>query len=373
MKFIAENAAFAEALSKASGAIRPSTIPILGHVAVLAEEGDTVTVRANNLEREIEVKFAAQVERPGSAALPGEVLAGIVRRLPKGGECELQLKEDIAEIAASRSKYHMRSLPYADFPLTRTAPEEACTFEMDGAAFREALKTVSYAAREDHPKFYCRGVHLHSDGRQLVATANDHHRLALYEMPLPAGAATMPDVTIPIGCVKTILDVVAGAATVQVSATKAIFQVRAGGARLATAIVDCEYPDYRIVIPKLDEPAATFKPYVMTEALERASVVFATVENGNKIQPRVRLQKSDDGITMLAGANGGERGRELVEAEVNGHALDVAVTAKYLSDMLRTWPEKTELNILHDGGARGVLFKAPEVPHVLHVIMPNIL
>lgn len=371
MHFSAENAAFAAALDKVRGAVRPSTIPILGHICVTASDGNTVTVRANNLEREIEASFPAQVDEPGAAALPGEVLLGVVKRFPKGGDCELAMKGEVAEIRASRSRYSLRTMPAADFPASRTVADTAVRFEMDGEAFRAALKAVAYATNPNDERRFCKGVALirNGDGRTLDVVATDGHRLALYQTPLPNGASEMPEVCIPAEGVKVLLDVFSDAETVALAATAGNVEVAAGNVRFATALIDTAYPDFWRLIPRDPPTVATVRPHALAEALERAAVVFSTITE--KLVPAVRLTRGESTIMLDAGRAGAETGRELVEAETNGHDLNVGLTHRYLADALRAWPESAEVRLLHSGNSAPVLFRSDSVSEQTHLIMPT--
>lgn len=372
MKFVAENAAFAKALGFAKGTVRPSTIPILAHVAVSAA-GEQVSIRANNLEREVEVSFPADVIEPGTAALPGDILTAIVSRLPKGDECSITLKDNVAALVSGKSRYDLRSLPTEEFPKEREVPEGACSFSLPGVVLREALRLSHYPADESNPRFYCRGVHMHNHQNKLAFTANDHHRLALYEVDLPAGCHDLSPVTIPVSCVKTILDLIAEAETVDVSASHEVFEVRVGLARVTTALIDCQYPDYRIVIPRSVDAAAIVRPYALAEALSRATAVFMGKPEASKKRPVVKLAASDGALTLHAGAPGSERGKESVDAELSDPEMEFAVTADYLAEMLKLWPEDTALQVQSPSGKYGALFHSEAHPNTLHVIMPNAL
>lgn len=371
MKFIAENAVFAKALGFAKGTVRSSTIPILGHVAVAAS-GDHVSIRANNLEREVEVSFKADVIEQGSAALPGDILAAVVSRLPKGGECSIALKNNVAALASGKSRYDLRSLPMEDFPAVRAVPENACSFSLSGAVLRDALRLSHYPADESNPRFYCRGVHMHIHENKLAFTANDHHRLALYETDPPAGCRDLPPATIPASCVKTIRDLIADAEEVEISASAEAFEVRVGSARVTTALIDCQYPDYRRVIPKSADAAAVVRPYALAEALSRATAVFMGEPDASKKRPVVKLAAVDGAITLFAGQLGSERGKESVDADLSDPEMEFAVTADYLAEMLKLWPEDTALQIQSPTGSYGVMFHSESHPNTLHVIMPNV-
>ena len=144
MQFIVENEKFANALGLAKGCIRASTIPILAHIA-LSAKASVVTVRATNQEREIEAEVPAEVAIEAAIALPGEVLAGLVRRLPKGGELALALKGDRATIVSGTASFDLRTLPLVDFPEFRETPDDAVTFDVPCTDLKRLINETVYA------------------------------------------------------------------------------------------------------------------------------------------------------------------------------------------------------------------------------------
>ena len=192
MQFIVENEKFANALGLAKGCIRASTIPILAHIA-LSAKASVVTVRATNQEREIEVEAPAQVAIEGGVALPGEVLAGLVRRLPKGGELALALKGDRATIVSGTASFDLRTLPLVDFPEFCEMPDDAVTFDVPCTDLKRLINETVYATYQGKmARLFERGVYLHVAGNKLLAAATDSHRLALASADMPRGSATMP-------------------------------------------------------------------------------------------------------------------------------------------------------------------------------------
>ena len=187
MQFIVENGKFANALGLANGCVRASTIPILSHIAVSAK-ASVVTVRATNQEREIEVEAPAQVAIEGGVVLPGEVLAGLVRRLPKAGELALSLKGDRATIVSGAALFDLRTLPLVDFPEFREMPDDAVTFEVPCTDLKRLINETVYATYQGTmARLFERGVYLHVASNKLLAAATDSRRLALASADMPRG------------------------------------------------------------------------------------------------------------------------------------------------------------------------------------------
>ena len=370
MKFIVENEAFSRALALVKNCVKASTIPILGHIAVEAR-GSEVIVRATNLEREVEAIVPAEVEQDGGAALPGDVLVGLVKRLAKGGQCQIDWKDGRAKLVSGASKYDLRTLELTDFPIRKKLADELTTFSMAPEALRSILHTVSYAADIKHPKVYAQGVCLHVAGQRLVAVATDHHRLARRFVDLPKGAAGMPSVVIPVEGARAIVDLLGSAeGDVELAVSPALVEVRLPGVRLTTALLDTVFPNYEQIIPKSEDVAALVRPYVLAEAVERAMVVYLGASDPHKKQPSIRVATGDGNIALEAGSAGSESARESVEAETNGHAAKFNLTAAYLSEMLKVWPESAVVAVTQEAQGSPVRFTAEACPEQLHLVMP---
>jgi DNA polymerase III subunit beta len=80
MEFTLPAGALAHAVGLVKGCV-PSrtTIPILNHVLIEASIG-TIAVRGTNMDMFAKATSGADVGRDGAAALPGDVLHGIVKR-----------------------------------------------------------------------------------------------------------------------------------------------------------------------------------------------------------------------------------------------------------------------------------------------------
>lgn len=314
----------------------------------------------------------AEVMKAGAAALPGEVLQALAKRLTRGGQCEFSLVDDRAHLVAGSSKYDLRTLPIADFPGKKSASEPV-EFSLSAAELRATIKSVAYAAY--YPKsdrYYLQGVNLHASGEKLIAVATDGVRLAVKSSPLPDGAAGMPRVTVPTEAPSAMVDLlkdVEGDAELAVSPQ--LMELRLPNLRLASSLVDGTFPDHQRVMPAIGGAAAKFRVRTLAEAVARVDIV--RLSDVNKRAPILRLTTRDGAICLEAGAAGGEQALETVEAQTNGCFLSFGVAADYLAEMLDAWPKDAELGVQQSSPSSPILFMADERPSESHLIMPSVL
>lgn len=372
MKFIVENEPFAKALARVKSCIpNRSTIPILAHVVVEARAADIV-MRASNLDRETEVTLAAEVSEPGAVALPGEVLVALSRKLTKGGQTEVATDGDRVKIASGSSKYDLRTLPAADFPSAKEMGTQPVVFSMPAETLRTLIQSVAYACDATDTRAMCQGVHLCVAGREMVAVGSDGLRLALRAVDMPKGSATMPAICIPVATAANIVEVIADSKEdVELAVSRALIDVRMAGLRLASQLVNGDLIPYDKFIPKAPGYIGSFRAYVLREAIERACVVFLSEKDTNRRIPVLEFAIGDGAINLKAGIKGAEQGTETIEADTKADKT-IRLNATYLTEMLALWPETATAELQQESANAPVRFTSPELPGVVHVVMPNV-
>lgn len=365
MEFSLPAAALARAVGMVKGCVpSKTTIPILAHVLVEARAGEIV-VRATNLNMEATCRSGADVGGDGAAALPGDVLHAIVKRMPKSAIVNVRADGARVAVTCKGSSYDLRALAAEEFP---SAPrfDGGVTFSIEAPALKRMLDTTRYAAANDDTRPWLSGVFVHADGGDLVAAASNNHRFAKRSHPLPAGVTDVPGAIVPSESVRQISDMMTdldGTATVTIA--KSRLRVEIGDMSLATALIDGEYPQYQALIRVPETPTVTVKAGVLADAVDRAFAVYTGTDTK---MPTARFVTGAAGLDLSAGLAGLDTGTEDVEAVVHERGAQFVVNARYLGDMLKLWPD-VDLDI-HAGPPGGpVLFTARDVPGAVHLIM----
>jgi DNA polymerase-3 subunit beta len=335
----------------------------------LAEPG-VAMVRATNLKLEIAVEVPAEVGIEGGAALPGEVPAGLVKRLPKGGQLALEMHGERAIIVSGTAKFDLRTLPVADYPRMPDAAEDAVSFDMPAADLKRLMTTV-YASNPKSDVLWHGGVFLHIGDRHLNAVASNGMRIAMAKVDIPRGAATMPGVVIPAGAAEAVLNLL-GKEDVSLTVSPRLFELRADKTRLSTVLIGVTYPDYARIMPQPKAASATFRPYALAEALRRASAVYLGLpeKDVSRTAPEIRINICDGALLIEAGKRGSEQASETVDAETNGHPIATCVNGNLLAEMLAVWPETCAVGVEQEDPTRAILFTAADRPDQVHAIMP---
>jgi DNA polymerase-3 subunit beta len=364
MQFTMEAAHLARIVGAVKGCV-PSrtTLPLLQHVLIEAANG-IVSVRASAMDMEASAGSPAAVDTDGTITLHAGVLHDLTKRLPKLADVTLKLKDDLAVVTSGHSRFALRTLPATDFPIM--TPADGCAFTVPSADLLGLLEATIGATSSSVARWYFGGIFVHIRNGQIAAVATDDHRMVYRETALPAGAENMPGMVVPTDAARQIiamLDRDEGQAEVRASAT--LLTVRAGGAEFSTRLLTEGYPPYDRVLGAAWTHEFTVHADALAEAVDRASVVF---QNSTEKVPAVGLLPTREGLKVLCGGRGTDDACEVVDAEIKEPAEELAIAVKYLSEMLKLWPDQ-EIVIRASDRTKPVFFFSPKNPALQGLIM----
>jgi len=351
MKFRVERDALGDAVAWVARALpsRP-VVPVLA--GLLLEAGDGLVLSCFDYEVSARVRIDAEVAEPGTALVPGRLLAEITRSLPSQS-AEFTSAADAVSLVCGSAEFMLVTLPLEEFPALPEPPPAAGT--VDGGALAAAAAQVVPAASRDDTLPMLTGVCLDFDGEKITLAATDRYRLAVREIPwAPADPAlraaalvparTLADVarTMAAGVPVTIAFGASGAGNaVTVGAgqrssqpgggeprpAEGMISFAGGGRRLTARLIAGEFIRYRSRFPsefscRAEVPAGPF-----TEAVRRVSLV------AERASP-VRLAFGTGMVVVEAQAEGRARAVETVPAHFDGDEPVISFNPHYLLDGL---------------------------------------
>ena len=149
---------------------RRNTIPILSNV-LLKTDGQSLEMKATDLDLEITEATPAQVDQAGATTVPAHLLYDIVRKLPDGSEVMLKTDEDgtSMSVMSGRSSFRLQCLPQSDFP-ELTAGSFSHIFRVDSAALKGLIDKTQFAISTEETRYYLNGIYFHAieAGREAI-------------------------------------------------------------------------------------------------------------------------------------------------------------------------------------------------------------
>jgi DNA polymerase-3 subunit beta len=341
MKFRIERDALAEAVAWVARALpaRP-VVPVLS--GMLIEAGDGLALSCFDYDVSARFEAKADVAEPGTALVPGRLLAEITRSLA-GGEAEFDADPDSVGLSCGSAEFTLVKLPVEEYPALPELPPPAGT--VDAAEWAAAVSQVASSASRDDTLPMLTGVFAEIDGETITLVATDRYRLAVRRLAwTPARPGLQATALIPAralaegaramtagGEVAIALRGTggsgAGGNTPGTQGGDGMIGFEHAGRRLTTRLLGGEFLKYSSRFPAEFGSQAEVAPGPLIEAVRRVSLV---AERGSP----VRLAFGDDEVVIEAGSQGQARAVERVPAVFAGDERVIAFSPHYLLDGL---------------------------------------
>lgn len=347
---------------------RRNTIPILSNV-LLSATGQSLEMKATDLDLEVTEATPAKVERSGATTVPAYLLYDIVRKLPDGSEVMLRMDEDgnAMSVISGRSSFRLQCLPQSDFPQL-SAGSFSHIFRLEAPALKGLIDRTQFAISTEETRYYLNGIYLHvieAGGKpKLRAVATDGHRLARAEVEAPAGSEGMPGVIIPrktVGELQKLLDSPDVAIATELSDTK--IRLTIGSVVLTSKLIDGTFPDYQRVIPTGNDKSLVIDRQSFSQAVDRVSTVSS--ERGRA----VKLSISDGQITLAVNNPDSGSATEELAADYSAEPMEIGFNARYLLDVAAQLSSGNARFMLADAGSPTLIQDTAD-ENTLYVLMP---
>ena len=340
MRLKIERDALAEAVAWVARALpaRP-VVPVLS--GMLLEAGDGLVLSCFDYDVSARFEVAAEVVEPGTALVPGRLLAEITRSL-SGSQAEFVADQDSIDLTCGAAEFTLVRLPVEEYPSLPALPPAAGT--VDGAEFAAAVNQVAPSASRDDTLPMLTGVFAEIEGETITLVATDRYRLAVRQLAwAPARPGLRASALIPARSLAEAARTMTSGGQVAIAlrdaeessagsgpdsgAADGMIGFEGGGRRLTTRLLGGEFIKYASRFPAEFGSWGEIAPGPLIEAVRRVSLV---AERGSP----VRLAFADDEVVIEAGSQGQARAVERVPAFFEGDERVIAFNPQYLLDGL---------------------------------------
>ena len=330
MKIRVERDVLAEAVAWAARTLpsRPSLPVLAGLVLTAGDEG--LTLSSFDYEVSGRVEIDADVTTAGTTLVSGRLLADIARSLP-GAPVVLESEGTRLSITCGRSSFTLPTLPVEDYPQLPVMPTTSGT--VPGSRFAAAVAQVAIAAGRDDTLPTLTGIRMEFEGSSIVLAATDRYRLAVREFTWdPQSPSMSAHALVPARTLADTAKSLADVDTVVIAlssggAGEGLIGFEGHGRRTTTRLLDGEFPKYRSLLPTEASAIADVETAVLMDAVKRVALV------AERNTP-VRLAFEGSELTLRAGAGDDAQAVEVLEAALDGDAIDIAFNPSYLLDGL---------------------------------------
>lgn len=335
MKFRIERDVLGEAVSWVARALptRP-VVPILSGLLVQAD-GDGLTLSCFDYEVSARFRVPADVGEPGTALVPGRLLAEITRSLPQA-QVEVASAADLMMLTCGSAEFSLVSLAQEEYPSLPKLPGIIGT--VDGGALATAAAQVVPSSSRDDTLPMLTGVCLDIAGDMLTLAATDRYRLAVRVIDwAPADDAIKTSALVPARTLADIARTMSPGVPVTIAfgqpggerdrSADGMISFEGGGRQLTARLIGTEFIRYESRFPADFGSSAELPAGLFTEAVRRVSLV------ADRTSP-VQLAFGPDSVVIEARSDGRARAVESVPARFTGEQQAISFNPHYLLDGL---------------------------------------
>ena len=365
MKFTIQREPLLDALQKMQYVVeKRSTVPILGNIlcVVTAQE---LSLSATDLEVGIKVTLPIEGAREGRITLSAKHFFDIVKELPNK-PLEITRKDNNwVELVCQKKKFNIVSLSADEYPALPQF-EDKTYFEARTQALTDMIDRTQFAVSTDATRYHLNGVYFeHLEKNIMRMTATDGHRLSFVDTEL---FMNMPElkrgIIIPKKGLSELRKLLSESGpSIGLAFERGYLFAKLNGSFLFIRLIDGEYPDYRLVIPKTIDQTVRMDRELFSSALKCVSLV------ANEKSKGVKLAIQDSTLTISSSNPDMGEARDELDVEFQGEPIEVGFNSKYLLECLAVLrSESLEFNF-KDRLSPGILYGAEEKSHT-YVIMP---
>jgi DNA polymerase-3 subunit beta len=306
------------------GVSERSSVQIVSSVLLQTGDGE-LQLAATDMEISVRASLPVEVEGEGSAAVPGRLLANIVRLLP-GNDVEIQYlaEENTLLVQSGSATYHVRTYAVEDFPrLPEVATAQMST--VAAAPFLDTLSSVGRAAGKDESRPVLTGILVRLAGGTLTMVATDSYRLSARESAIASTAEL--EAIIPGRALEELKRIATGADEIQIGVLDNQVAFGAGGVWLTSRRIDGQFPDHTKLIPQAEE-------FIVDLALPRGELLDVVKRISVMAQRSLplRLRIADGELAVSAQTPDVGEARETMPVAYSGEPFEIGFNADYLRD-----------------------------------------
>ncbi|MFE9770013.1 DNA polymerase III subunit beta [Streptomyces sp. NPDC005808] len=298
--------------------------PVLAGMRLEADD-NTLLLGGFDYYRSARAREDCEVSEPGTLLVSGRVFTDLVRGFPKSKPTTLALDGTDVTLSCGTAHISLPTLPLDDYPTLPTIPGASGT--VDGAVLAEAAAKVAAAASTDETIANLTGVEFTLSDTTIVLSATDRYAFHVADVPwTPNKSAkgkgrnkprTEGRALIPADVVRNAARILAADEQAELTITESMFAVSVPGRWASGSIIDGEIPGYAALFPTEFESVATTGTEALADAIKHVMPLLG------KADPIV-LDITDSEITVRAGTDDKGRGRDQVQADLEGDPLAIA-------------------------------------------------
>ena len=346
-------------------------LPVLTNVLLVAD-GSRLMLAATNLELSITCWIGAKIEQPGTITLPAKTFSELVNNLsPERVDLQLDTTTHTMHVKCGATVSNIKGIDADEFPPI-THGEES-NIHISGKTLKEMIRQTAFAAAKDDNRPILTGVYTEFDGDIMTMASADGYRLSVRTTNLDAPIDPKVHLVIPAKALSEVERIIGDSdeeVSISLPSKRDIITFHLNNVDVSSQILEGNFPDFTAIIPRGYITSTVMYTSDLLRACQRAEIFARDSAYSASIYVQPAKGPSEPGEVKIAGKSN-ERGDNegMVDASVEGEALDITFNIKYLIEVLRVVNE--ERVVFQSNGPENPGVLRPENrDDFVYVIMP---
>ena len=363
----------AKGLSIVSRAVqsRP-TLPILVNVLLTTENGQ-LKLSATNLELGITARVGAKVDEEGAITVPAKTFQDIINALPpERVDLSLDPRTNTLKVECGSNKSNIKGMPASEFPAVPEADADT-GMAVPSDAFSGMITQVVFAAAKEDNRPILTGVSARFEDDQLTLAAADGYRLAIRTVALDGSVDKPMALIIPARTLSELARIITSEdSMVYISLPPGRNQImfHLNNVDVVSQLIDGKFPDVEQIIPKARSTLTIMQTQDFLRACKRSEIFARDAANTTRLRIVPGESQLVPGhVTVLAQSQEKGDNEGMIDAAVEGSAIEISFNVRYLIDVLNVIDEE-QVVLETNGTSNPGMIRPVNRPDFTHVIMP---
>lgn len=346
---------FIPMLSQIQGLLeKRSHLQILSNLMIEAEDG-IIKIFASDSELSFSGRFNGSIEKEGKAVVDGKKLFEIVKEMPSGDFRLSVEKNNQIKISKGKAIFKIHGLNPDDFPVFPPIKKDLQTQKIPVEDILEVIDKTLYCVSVDESRYHLTGVYCEPSNDKYRFVATDGHRMSFVDIPFSKNIKNSfkESFIIPKKALQEIKKMLAFSGEkdiLEIALDKPRLIVKFKNQILAIRLIEGNYPNYKLLIPKKVEQEIILNKNIFLNALKRISVLTSARYKGITF-----VFKENTLVMAISHPELGEA-TETIDCEYNHkQELKIRFNSKYVLDVLQSLSEDKIKIILKDSTSSGMI------------------
>src|SRR3989344_2151645 len=356
-------------------------MPILNNI-LFQIEGKRCILSATNLEFSIISHLDAEVENEGAITVPAKAIQNftqystdedIIFESSEGSQLRCQSKKSKTIIAGESA---------TDYP-TITPIQKEVQITVSSEELLQAIHHVGFASARTTTRPVLSGVYIKASKKTLILVATDSYRLSEYKIPVLDMQGEV-ECIIPAKVLIEIMSILGSAARekeerggdekkkkdekkegnpITITLSSQQIEIVIGRTTILSRLIDGTCPNYQQILPSGHKTKVSL-PLEELLTIVRRMHYFAKESNNN-----LTISVSNKDVLLQTQMTQIGQDESRITAGIQGEKNKIALSSSYLLDFLsHISADEVEMQLMDK--MHPALFRVPNLPNFLHLIMP---